>query len=443
MTLLLSSVLFFIWEEIYSEICSKYLGRKFVWNFYLIFLPLSWLYIILWCLGRNLFRNVYHILGKKILLKVLLDIVDIKNPIFTFLGNLYRYLYPYWERIFFWKLYLILLSLFIILLYLIRSLFWNGYHHFGRNLFWKCFLTLLTVIFFFKFEKKFIAKFVPMFWKKILLKILLEIVTFKYQTFLYLGVIFFCKFYLIFLPLSIQLLCLRRNWFWNIYQYLGRKFFWKLYLKLLPLCILLLFYGRNILSKCTNIWEEENSSENCTWYCTFVQMLHYILKCIHLEWRWLFGPFRYMLIQTVWLIAIPDEELFSETAVVCTASYFVKIIWCSCWFCNPPPLFWGWILLILRSPKGGCCSISDDLSCSCYHYVSYFSIWEEIYSEMFTNILEENSSVSLTSYCYHCVFYFYILEEIYSESTAYMLILHVFVHCIWEENSSETCFFSC
>ena len=27
------------------------------------------------------------------------------------------------------------------------------------------------------------------------------------------------------------------------------------------------------------------------------------------------------------------------------------------------PLFWGWILLILRSPKGGCCSISDDLSC--------------------------------------------------------------------------------
>ena len=48
-----------------------------------------------------------------------------------------------------------------------------------------------------------------------------------------------------------------------------------------------------------------------------------------------------------------------------TASYFVKIIWCSCWFCNPPPLFWCWILLILRSPKGGCCSISDDLSCSC------------------------------------------------------------------------------
>ena len=31
---------------------------------------------------------------------------------------------------------------------------------------------------------------------------------------------------------------------------------------------------------------------------------------------------------------------------------------------EPPPLFWGWILLILQSPKGGYCSISDDLSCS-------------------------------------------------------------------------------
>ena len=39
----------------------------------------------------------------------------------------------------------------------------------------------------------------------------------------------------------------------------------------------------------------------------------------------------------VWIISIPDEELFSETAVGCTASYFVKIIWCSRWFCKPPP----------------------------------------------------------------------------------------------------------
>ena len=102
-----------------------------------------------------------------------------------------------------------------------------------------------------------------------------------------------------------------------------------------------------------------------------MQLLHYILNCIHLEWRSLFGPLRYMLIQTVrfivLIISIPDEELFPETTVGCTASYFVKIIWCSGWFCTPPPrLFWGCVLLYLRSPKGGCCSISDDLSCYCH-----------------------------------------------------------------------------
>ena len=56
-----------------------------------------------------------------------------------------------------------------------------------------------------------------------------------------------------------------------------------------------------------------------------------------------------------------------------------------------PPLFWGWILLILRSPKGGCCSISDDLSCSynifctvLFHLVYTFanSIWDA-YLSMF------------------------------------------------------------
>ena len=30
---------------------------------------------------------------------------------------------------------------------------------------------------------------------------------------------------------------------------------------------------------------------------------------------------------------------FSETAVGCAASYFVKIIWCSRWFCTLPPYF--------------------------------------------------------------------------------------------------------
>ena len=58
---------------------------------------------------------------------------------------------------------------------------------------------------------------------------------------------------------------------------------------------------------------------------------NYTLKYIQ-EWRWLFGPFRYVLIQTVrfivYIISICDEELFSETAVGCSAPYFVKTIQC-------------------------------------------------------------------------------------------------------------------
>ena len=41
------------------------------------------------------------------------------------------------------------------------------------------------------------------------------------------------------------------------------------------------------------------------------------------------------------ITSIPDEELFSETFVMCTASYFVYIvcihIWCIRWFCSPLP----------------------------------------------------------------------------------------------------------
>ena len=58
------------------------------------------------------------------------------------------------------------------------------------------------------------------------------------------------------------------------------------------------------------------------------------------------------------ILIIPDEELIFEAFVGCTASYFVKTIWCSRWFLQnlrPPPhlrqciaLFAvaeGWVLL--------------------------------------------------------------------------------------------------
>ena len=63
------------------------------------------------------------------------------------------------------------------------------------------------------------------------------------------------------------------------------------------------------------------------------------------------------------LIRIPDEEWFSETAEGCTASYFVKSILCSRCFCTSP-LILGSVLFYLRSTKGGCYSIWDDLSFS-------------------------------------------------------------------------------
>ena len=44
------------------------------------------------------------------------------------------------------------------------------------------------------------------------------------------------------------------------------------------------------------------------------------------------------------------------------ASYFIKIVDVPVGFVNP--LIWGIVLLYLQSPKGDCCLILDDLSCS-------------------------------------------------------------------------------
>ena len=70
-------------------------------------------------------------------------------------------------------------------------------------------------------------------------------------------------------------------------------------------------------------------------------------------------------IDNVWafikIVSIPDGELFFKTAVWCTTSYFVKILICSRQFCNPS-LIWDSVWLYLRSPKGGCCLIWNDLS---------------------------------------------------------------------------------
>ena len=45
-------------------------------------------------------------------------------------------------------------------------------------------------------------------------------------------------------------------------------------------------------------------------------------------------------------------------------------------FVNPPPHLWGCVLLYLQPPKGGCCSITDDLSCSC-NRLDGNTLWHE------------------------------------------------------------------
>ena len=106
------------------------------------------------------------------------------------------------------------------------------------------------------------------------------------------------------------------------------------------------------------------------WYkFTLVQQLHYILKFNHFEWRLLIGPFRYEFIHTVRLLSILLSSLMRNDfpkrqsgAPLHTLSTFYMIFPL---VLNTPTLFEAvYVLLYLQSPKGGCYSISDDLSCS-------------------------------------------------------------------------------
>ena len=45
-------------------------------------------------------------------------------------------------------------------------------------------------------------------------------------------------------------------------------------------------------------------------------------------------------------------------------------------FVTPPPLIWGSVLLYMRSLKDGCCSISDELSCSPIYSIVH-NIWQK------------------------------------------------------------------
>ena len=105
-----------------------------------------------------------------------------------------------------------------------------------------------------------------------------------------------------------------------------------------------------------------------TLWCTLMQLLRYILKCNHLEWRWLFCSLRFMFIKLLVLLSklLPVASLMSNNfpkqpsdALLHTLSKLHNI---PVGFVTSPSF--ETVLLYLRSPKWGCRSISDDLSCS-------------------------------------------------------------------------------
>ena len=76
----------------------------------------------------------------------------------------------------------------------------------------------------------------------------------------------------------------------------------------------------------------------------------------------------------------PWWRLFSGAAVGCVASCFVGVVRCSRPFCARP-LVWCIVLLYLLSPKGGCCSISDDSSCS-FTWCLVFFVFQVVSSKL-------------------------------------------------------------
>ena len=97
-----------------------------------------------------------------------------------------------------------------------------------------------------------------------------------------------------------------------------------------------------------------------------MQLLHYIPKCIHLEWRCLFvflDICYYKLLGLLSKLLAPlMGNYFPKRPSVAPLHTLSKLYDVSVGFVTL--LFSGCVLLYLRSPKGGCCSISDDLSCS-------------------------------------------------------------------------------
>ena len=87
---------------------------------------------------------------------------------------------------------------------------------------------------------------------------------------------------------------------------------------------------------------------------------------------------------------------------------------------QPTPFIWGSVFLCLRSPKGGCYSTSDDLSCSLTKVIRWFKIkmWRENrrgtgWSMIYLTITKCNNFTNLQQIIFIYVLNCSLINEIY------------------------------
>ena len=88
-----------------------------------------------------------------------------------------------------------------------------------------------------------------------------------------------------------------------------------------------------------------------------MQLLYYILKCYHFRMTTV-SLFLSKLLASLMRYYFPNRTSGVPLHTL-SKLYYVPVGFV-------PNLFWGSVLLYLRSSKGDCCSISDDVSCSWY-----------------------------------------------------------------------------
>ena len=128
---------FDVWEEIYSETFTEYLGRKSFWKFYSTLLPLSILILHFW---RNLYSNCSNNL-----LKIVLDIVNIIYHTFISEKKFILKWVPSFRKKFLLKMFLTIVNTEYSTSNLRRNSLWNLYQYFGRKFFWNYYLKLLPL----------------------------------------------------------------------------------------------------------------------------------------------------------------------------------------------------------------------------------------------------------------------------------------------------------